>query len=186
MDLMPFDELNRFKETVSIHFDESGRVRSREDAEDIIDELFELFLLSYAHGAEATNLDLGTEIEPERDRAIASVNERIAGKTWEERIWEWFDNGGTESDFIRIAETESHRDANTGAFDTAVRAGARTKRWHCMMLDDSRDTHIYLDGVSAPIDGWFYTFTGSATQFPGQFGLPEEDCNCLCWLTYEM
>ena len=53
-----------------------------------------------------------------------------------------------------------------------------------MMLDTSRDTHIYLDGVDAPIDGEFYTFKGNSAMFPGQFGVAEEDCNCLCWVTY--
>jgi hypothetical protein len=54
-----------------------------------------------------------------------------------------------------------------------------------MMLSTSRDTHIYLNGVSAPIDGEFYSFKGGSTQFPGEWGIAEEDVNCLCWLTFE-
>ena len=53
-----------------------------------------------------------------------------------------------------------------------------------MMLPTSRDTHTYLDGVVAPIDGEFYSFMGGSTQYPGQWGIAEEDVNCLCWLTY--
>ena len=32
--VMPFDELNTFKEQVAIHFDEAGHIRSKEDEEE--------------------------------------------------------------------------------------------------------------------------------------------------------
>ena len=41
MDVMPFDELNKFEDGLSIHF-EDGKIRSKQDAEDIIDEMFDL------------------------------------------------------------------------------------------------------------------------------------------------
>lgn len=184
MDLMPFDELNRFKETLPIHF-EDGKVRSKQDEEDIIDEMLDLFLLAYAQGQVATNEDLESNVSADLSKVMSVVDKEVAGKTWRERVQEYFENGGTEADIIRIAETETHRDANEAAFETAKEAGARTKVWHCMMLPTSRDTHIYLDGVEAPIDGEFYSFMGGSTQFPGQWGIAEEDVNCLCWLTYK-
>lgn len=184
MDLMPFDELNRFKESLSIHF-ENGKIRSKADEEDIIDELLDLFLLAYAQGQVATNEDLGTDIVADINKVMSTVDRTIAGKTWRARVQEYFENGGTEADIVRIAETETHRDANEAAFETAKKAGATTKVWHCLMLPTSRDTHIYLDGVEAPIDGEFYSFMGGSTKFPGQWGIAEEDCNCLCWLSYK-
>ena len=182
--VMPFDELNAFKGQLQIHFDESGHIRSKEDEEDIIDEMLDLFLLAYANGEITTNADLGSDITATSEEAMSTINRDIAGKTWEERVREYFESGGTIGDIIRVAETETHRDSNEAAYRTAVAAGATTKEWHCMLLPTSRDTHIYLDGVTAPIDGEFYSFKGGSTQFPGQWGIAEEDVNCLCWLTY--
>ena len=116
---------------------------------------------------------------------MKTVDKKIVGKTWRERVEEYFANGGNVADIERIAETEVHRDTNAAAYESAKRAGATTKVWHCMMLPTSRDTHIYLNGVSAPIDGEFYSFKGGSTQFPGEWGIAEEDVNCLCWLTFE-
>ena len=183
MDLMPFDEINRLKALLPIYF-EDGKIRSRGDAEDIIDEMFELFLLAYANGQEAANADLGTEVKADLDTALDTVNRKIAGKTWQERVWENFENGGTIADIERIIETEAHRDTNEGAYNTARKAGATKKVWHCMMLPTSRDSHVYLNGVTAPIDGEFYSINGGSTQFPGQWGIADEDCNCVCFLTY--
>ena len=181
--LMPFDELTAFKAELPIHF-QDGKVRSEEDLEDIIDEMLDIFLLSYAQGVESTNADLASAIEPSLDDVMKVIDRKVAGKTWRERVRDYYENGGTEADIVRIVETEAHRDSNEAAYETAKAAGAKTKTWHCMMLDTSRDTHIYLDGVDAPIDGSFYTYKGNEAQFPGQFGVAEEDCNCLCWVTY--
>lgn len=183
MDLVPFDELNRVESGLSIHF-ENGVIRSRQDAEDIIDELLDLFLLSYATGTEATNLELSARIEPTTDDVFRVIDAEIDGKTWRQRVMDYYENGGSEFDIRRIAETESHRDANAAAYETAVKAGATTKTWNTMRDDRVRDTHQYLNGVSAPIDGEFYSFRGGSTLYPGQWGLAEEDCNCRCWLSY--
>ena len=216
MNILPFDELNAFKEQLPEHFNEEGRIKSAQDYEDIIDELLDLFLLAYANGAEAANASLSSEYVPALDDVMRTVDEKIAGKTWRERVREYFEKGDTAEqkeasestpgkenkpdgsgsaqasnkvnlkDAIRrIAETEAHRIANAGAFETAKAAGATEKQWHCMMLPTSRDTHVYLDGVKAPIDGEFYSFAGGSTKYPGQWGIAEEDVNCLCWLTFK-
>lgn len=184
MSIMPFDELNAFKEQLQMHFDEEGHIRSEEDEEDIIDELLDLFLLAYANGNEYINQQFGTAYFPEVDKVMLTIDRKIAGKTWRDRVHEYFQNGGTIGDIIRIAETETHRDSNEAAYESAKNAGATQKVWHCSMLPTSRDSHVYLDGVSAPIDGEFYSFRGGSTKFPGQWGIAEEDVNCLCWLTY--
>ena len=182
MTILPMDEINALEEKLKPHFEDDGkgRIKSRQDAEEIIDELLDLFLLSYAMGVDS----IGVE-PPPLDMVNDTLYKRIKGKTWEERVWDYYDNGGTLYDIARIASTEAHRDANEAAYDTAVRAGAKSKTWHCMMLPTSRDEHVWLDGVNAPIDGYFYDSTGARTQYPGQWGIPELDINCLCWLTYE-
>ena len=182
--ILPIDELNSFKANLATHFDENGKVKSKQDEEDIIDELFDLFLLSYASGVNSVNDSLGASIDPPLETVVSIIYDPIAGMTWEERVRLYLNGNGTPVDIERIAETEAHRDANAAAYLAATDAGATEKQWHCMMLDTSRDTHIYLDGVTAPMDGWFYSFMGGHTMYPGQWGIAEEDCNCLCWLTY--
>lgn len=186
MNAMPFDELNTLKAALPGFFDEDGtRIKSKEDYDALLDMLEDLFLLSYACGVESTNTMLASDFDPTLDDVTRTVDKRIAGKTWRERVRDYFDNGGTVADIERIAETEAHRDSNAGAFDAARAAGATEKVWHCMMLPTSRDTHVYLDGVVAPLDGEFYSFKGGSTQYPGQWGIAEEDVNCLCWLTFQ-
>ena len=184
MTVIPFDELNAFKEQLPIHFDESGHIRSKEDEEDIIDEMLDLFLLAYANGEITTNADLGSDVTATSEEAMSTINRDIAGKTWEERVREYFDSGGTIGDIIRIAETEAHRDSNEAAYRTAVAAGATTKTWNTMLDDRVRDDHYWLEGVTAPIDGYFYAPGGERTLFPGQWGVPEQDVNCRCFLTF--
>lgn len=182
--ILPFDEINAFEASLSAHFSEGGRIKSREDCDEILDMLEDLFLLSFARGVEATNDSLSYNYEPTLDEVLRTVDKPIEGRTWRDRVEDYYANGGTEDDIVRIAMTESHRDSNAAAYEAAKAAGATEKVWHCMMLPTSRDTHIYLDGVSAPIDGEFYSFRGGKTMFPGEWGIAEEDCNCLCWLTY--
>ena len=180
--ILPFDELNRLDAEIRERF--GNNPLQKRDEEDILDEFLDLFLLAYAMGNSVTNDNLSSDYAPSVDEVMEVVDARVAGKTWRERVEDYFANGGTGEDLARIADTETHRIANQAAYETAKKAGATEKTWHCMMLPTSRDTHIYLDGVTAPIDGEFYSFKGGSTQFPGQWGIAEEDVNCLCWLSF--
>lgn len=185
MSILPFDELNLFNSEIRERFgNEPLQKRDKSEEDDIIDELLDLFLLAYAMGNSVTNDNLSSDYAPSVDDVMKVVDAKVAGKTWRERVKDYFANGGTGEDIARIATTETHRIANQAAYETAKEAGATEKTWHCMMLPTSRDTHIYLDGVTAPIDGEFYSFKGGSTQFPGQWGIAEEDVNCLCWLSF--
>lgn len=180
MTILPIDEINALEDKLRVHFNDEGRIASRKDAEAIVDELEDLLLLAYAMGWDS----VGGEMPPV-ETVSETLYKRIDGKTWEERVWDYYDGGGTLYDITRIAATEAHRDANAAAYGAAVAAGKTKKVWHCMMLDTSRDDHIWLDGVEAPLDGYFYAPGGESTLYPGQWGVPEQDCNCMCWLTYE-
>lgn len=182
--IMPFDELNRLENRIPQYFDDSGHIKSEKDKNAMIDDMFDFFLLSYSVGVVSSNDSLSGNYLPTTRDVERTINKKIAGKTWQDRVNDYFKSGGTIGDILRIIETEAHRDSNEGAYQTAKAVGATEKVWHCMMLPTSRDTHIYLDGVSAPIDGEFYSFKGGSTQFPGQWGIAEEDVNCLCWLSY--
>lgn len=77
----------------------------------------------------------------------------------------------------------------TGAYDRAVSYSEETglvphKVWQTMRDDRVRDTHQYIEGVEVPIDAWFYTYDSDMARFPGDFELPENNCNCRCEIRY--
>lgn len=196
MSRLPFDEINALNNRLSVrkldglrarlkqHFDDDGHIKSRKDCEDIIDELLDLYLLELAESVNSINEQFSTRIQPDPQEVQEIVYRAVDGATWEDRVWTWFETGGTESDIMRIAETEAHRIRNEAAFHTAIDAGATEKTWVCMMLPTSRDTHIWLDGTTVPIDGYFYSYMGGKTLFPGQWGIAEEDVGCQCELRF--
>lgn len=180
--ILPFDELNRFEATLRERFADGKLVK--EDEEDIIDEMLDLFLLAYAKGNSVTNANLSSDWMPTVDDVMKVVDERVAGKTWRERVEEYFSSGGSVDDLVRIAETETHRDANTAALNTAKKAGAKRKTWVTMGDEKVRDPHQYLDGVTIGIDDEFITYDGGHAKAPGLFGIPELDINCRCILNF--
>lgn len=180
--VLPFDEINRLIATLRERYPD-GKL-TMEGLEDILDMMLDLFLLSYAMGNTVTNESLSSSWIPSSEEVMAVINKEIAGKNWEERVREYVEQGGTVDDLIRIVETESHRDANTGALDTATHGGATKKTWATMLDDRVRDSHIPLEGITVPIDGYFYTWDGDKAQMPGGFDLPENNCNCRCELIY--
>lgn len=181
--ILPFDELNSFEATLRERFAD-GKL-AKEDEEDIIDEMLDLFLLAYAQGNSVTNANLSSDWMPTVDDVMKVIDAKVAGKTWRERAEEYFANGGSVDDLVRIAETETHRDANTAALDTAKKAGAKNKTWVTMADDRVRDPHVYLDGITVGIDDEFITYDGGHAQAPGLFGVPELDINCRCYLIFE-
>lgn len=183
--ILPMDELNRVDSEIRERFgDESLQKRDKRDEEDIIDELLDLFLLAYAMGNSVTNDNLSSNYEPSVDDVMKVVNAEVAGKTWRERVEDYFSSGGTGADIARIADTEMHRIANTAALDTAKRAGATSKTWVTMMDDRVRDTHDYLEGETVGIDDDFYTYDGDHASAPGLFELAENNVNCRCELLF--
>ena len=115
---------------------------------------------------------------------MKTVDEKVAGKTWKDRVREYSENGGNAEDIVRIIDTESHRIANQSALDTAKKAGAKTKTWVTMMDDKVRDTHFPLEGVTIPIDADFITWDDDYAPAPGMFTLPQNNVNCRCELVF--
>ena len=183
MTILPVDEINAMEGRLAVHFGEDGRIKSRKDAEDILDELLDLFLLSYANGATATNTELGTVLMPPIEAVDAAVYRPIAGETWRERVMHYYETGGSLYDITRIAETDATRIYNAGALD-AVAANSTgdgiNKRWVTMMDDRVRDTHQYLEGMTVPYGADFWTYDGDHAAAPGMFALPENNVNCRC------
>ena len=185
MTMIPVDEINALESRLSVHFEDDGkgRIKSRQDCEDIIDELFELFLLAYVYGATATNTELGTTEMPSVDAVDAAVNAVIAGETWRDRVRGYYESGGSLYDITRIAETDTTRIYNEGALDAVMANGGGVgvnKRWVTMMDDRVRDTHSYLEGMEIPYTEEVYTYDGDHARAPGLFTLPENNINCRC------
>lgn len=182
--ILPFDEINTFSIRLRQWFP-TGRIDKKHGHyEDILDEMLDLFLLSYALGNDVTNESLLSDWEPTLDDVMETVDKKVAGKTWRERTEEYFVSGGSVDDLIRIVETETHRDANEAALKTATYGGAKTKTWVTMLDDRVRDTHQYLESVTVGMDEDFYTFDGDHTPAPGLFSLPENNINCRCQLRF--
>ena len=182
--VLPFDELNKFKEQLRARFGTGPLPKERKVEDDIIDSLLELLILAYAMGNNVTNENLSSNWKPTLDEVEEVVDKRIAGETWKERVRRWFDEGGAEEDIERIAETETHRVAVTSALETAKHGGATTKTWITMMDDRVREQHDWLEGVTIGIDDDFYAPDGSHAPAPGMFGVPEQDVNCRCELVF--
>lgn len=185
MTILPMDEINALEEKLKPHFEDDGkgRIKSRQDAEEIIDELLDLFLIAYASGVTATSTELGTILSPSVEDIDAAVFAEVAGETWKQRVMDYYDSGGTLYDIQRIAETDATRIYNQGALDTVSVNNAQdgtVKRWVTMMDDRVRDTHSYLEGMEVPYNARFYTYDGDSAEAPGMFSLPENNINCRC------
>lgn len=183
--ILPFDELNRFNAEIRGRFGkETLQKRGKQEEEDVIEELLDLFLLAYAMGNSVTNENLSANWTPKIDEVMEVVDEKVAGKTWRDRVEDYFSNGGTGEDIARIADTEMHRIANTAALRTAKQAGATNKTWATMLDDRVRDTHDYLEGVTVGIDDDFITYDGDRASAPGLFSLASNNVNCRCELLF--
>lgn len=185
MTILPIDEINALEEKLKPHFEDDGKgkIKSKEDAEDIIDEMLDIYLLSYTNGATATNSELGTDAMPPVDAVNAAVYAEIAGKTWQDRVIGYYESGGSLYDIMRIAETDATRIYNQGAVDAVIAnglQGSTLKRWQTMEDERVRDSHSYLQGMVVPFDADFYTYDGDHAPFPGMFELPENSINCRC------
>ena len=178
--ILPFDEINRLEASIRAQFADG----KRPSEEDIIDEMLDLFLLAYANGVEVTNENLASDWQPDPEEVFEVVDAEIAGKTWRERVKDYYQKGGNAEDFVRIVETETHRNANTGALTAAKHGGAKTKTWITMLDEKVRDSHSYLESVTIGIDDEFITFDGDHASAPGLFSLASNNVNCRCELLF--
>lgn len=82
-----------------------------------------------------------------------------------------------------IVRTEAHRIQQAAAADAREAAKQRgcdvVKQWDGTLDGDTRPTHRRLDGQIRETDEPF-EMDGKTAMYPGDFGKPEEDCNCRC------
>ena len=192
MNLMPYDELNTFKAMVTEYKTEpltnSEQARLRLDIEDYIEFLL---IEAYVYGNVQAMRDLGIlDKDPadliDPDVMEQTIKERIADKTFKQRITEYLDDeNSTIEDFQRVAETDATRVYNAGVVDGGKASGVPgvMKQWITMDDDRVRSTHEYLQSMTVPLDADFYSWDGDHARAPGLFTLPENNINCRCTLT---
>lgn len=82
-----------------------------------------------------------------------------------------------------IARTEGHRvqcESSYDAMQGAKEKGADVvKQWDATLDAKTRPTHQQIDGQIRELDEPFESPNGKA-MYPGNFGVPAEDCNCRC------
>lgn len=87
---------------------------------------------------------------------------------------------------LRIAKTEGHRIQCESTYNVQVRAKQKgadiVKQWDSTLDGKTRPTHRLLDGQIVDVDGYFKSDSGYKALYPGDFGVPSEDCNCRCAL----
>lgn len=192
MNLMPFDELNTFRQMVTEYKTEpltnDEKARLRLDIEDYIEFLL---IEAYVYGNVQAMQDLGIlDKDPadliDPDVMDQTINERIADKTFKQRIEEYLDDeNSTVEDFQRVAETDATRVYNAGVVDGGKASGVPgvMKQWITMEDERVRSTHEYLQSMTVALDADFYSWDGDHARAPGLFALPENNINCRCTIT---
>lgn len=191
MNLMPFDELNTFRQMVTEYKTEPLTNSEKEQLREDIEEYIEFLLIeAYTYGNVQAMYDLGlVDEDPESlisaDEMYAEINKEVAGKTFRQRIQERFgDDSSTVEDFQRIAETDATRVYNAGVVDGGKNSGVKgaRKQWITMEDEKVRSTHEYLQNMTVPLEDDFFTWDGDHARAPGLFSDPANNVNCRCTL----
>ena len=191
MNLMPFDELNTFRQMVIEYKTEPMALSDRERLRDDIEDYIEFLLIeAYTYGNVQAMQDLGLlDRDPagfiNPDVMAKTINEPVADKTYKDRIREYLDDeSSTVEDFQRVAETDATRVYNAGVVDGGKASGVQgvMKQWQTMEDERVRSTHEYLQSMTVPLNSDFWTWDGDHARAPGLFSLPENNINCRCTL----
>lgn len=130
-----------------------------------------------------------------RDQAIKDIQSTIkkgleAGDTYttmSKKLGEKIAGEAYQVD--RVIRTESHRCMNEAKLETFKEINKEYpihKRWVSASDERTRSAHHELNGTTIPVEDNFESITGGSGPGPGHMGLPEDDCNCRCWLTMEL
>lgn len=194
MNLMPFDELNTFRQMVTDYKATDASVspeRKRQLRDDLWEYIEYLLIEAYVYGNVQAMQDLGLlDLDPadliDRTTMFDTINEKIADKTWRDRIEEYLaKEDSTVEDFMRVAETDATRIYNAGVIDGGNASGIQgvAKQWVTVGDPKVRDTHDYLEGMIVPLNDDFYTYDGDHARAPGLFTLPENNIGCRCTIS---
>lgn len=181
-----FDELNILNERIAADFNLEPEQR-KEHKQDRIDEILDMLIMAYVFGTEDADEQLLVTESVVTEEMYASIWFDIAGKDWEQRVSEYYDDPkATAEDIKRVVETDTNRiysDAVQNVGEKTAKKGIPvTKTWETMLDDKVRLDHELLQSVTVPIDGRFYT-GGDSARYPGDFASPALNANCRCFIT---
>jgi len=88
--------------------------------------------------------------------------------------------GATDARAETIVRTETVRASNFAADEAHKQAGITEKEWLTSQDDRVRDSHFAMDGQKQPVGSAFQSPDGFEAEYPGDFGIAEEDINCRC------
>lgn len=175
-------------------FDELNTLISQAELSEVKELTETMLLLAYKRGVEDTEDDLDYFFDNELiiDEMAKSINKKIDGQTWQDRIEKIVNEvsfGGDAAGIQKIAETEYHRVYNEASIATAERIQKDSgkpvmKKWVTVKDDKVRATHEPLEGIEKPLNEKFYTIDGDEALAPGGFSKAENVVNCRCTLEY--
>lgn len=182
MNLMPLDELNALTSQFRL-LSQELRVDIADYEDDIIDEMFELYVLAYLSGADAANQMLGENRKADITEMEAAIFRKFEGEDYRARVREHIKQNDV-SGVIRVAETDTERIYNTAVYDMGASSPRRVlKTWNTQEDNRVRDTHSYLQGRTLDANERFYTWDGDSARYPGDFELASNNVNCRCYIT---
>lgn len=83
-----------------------------------------------------------------------------------------------------ISENETNTAFNHNEFNQAIKNGKRKKQWNAIVDNETRPTHLKINGKSVNIND-FFKVGNSLMRYPRDiFGDPEEIINCRCTIIY--
>ena len=122
-----------------------------------------------------------------KSNLIQGVNRGESFSTMAKRMQKVVNNDYQKA--VRIARTEVHRCREAGTYESALKgeqAGIKqVKTWNSSNDSRTRREHRRLDGKTIPMDEYFRVGSAKALK-PGATGRAEHDCNCRCFLTFEI
>ena len=174
--LFPWDDLNNAEmQIVDLPKNADGSV----DPEACADIILDYLIYCYVMGRDNIDEDLRIDAREMKD----TIYRPIAGEDFEQRVLKWANKGDIYA-LLTVLHTETQRVFNESMNHFAKRKGYSMKTWNTQMDDRVRDQHLYLEGMEIPIGAMFYTYDGDGAEFPGDFSLPQNNCNCRCYLTF--
>ena len=182
-----FDELNVLREQIESDLS-LGTEQRKLLKDDRIDEILDMLIMAYVFGTEDANEELTVTESVVTDEMYSAVWLNIAGKNWEQRIREYYDDpNATVEDIMRVVETDTNRIYSDAVLNVGEKVSKRgvpvSKTWETMLDDKVRDTHEFLQSVTVPINKRFATYDGDSARYPGDFADPSNNINCRCYIT---
>ena len=181
-----FDELEILRERLNADFS-LGTEQRKLFRDDRIDEILDMLIMAYVFGTEDADEELTVEETVVTEEMYSAVWLEIAGRNWEQRIREYFDDpNGTVDDIMRVVETDTNRIYSDAVLNVGEKVSKRgvpvSKTWNTMLDDRVRIGHQELESVTVPIDKRFYT-QGDSARYPGDFTSADLNCGCRCFIT---